>query len=106
MNSQEVLSFFRTDPSKGLSSSIVPTLRATHGYNEFSSTPTISVFRKFIETIYESPLNILLLGSAAISAIMGNVDDAISITISILIVLTGKLSTQNIDGALVYADLL
>lgn len=38
---------------------------------------------------YESPLILLLCGSAAVSAIMGNVDDAISITIAIVIVLTG-----------------
>lgn len=52
------------------------------------------MLRKFVETIYESPLNLLLLGSAAISAIMGNIDDAVSITIAILIVLTGGLSIR------------
>ena len=52
------------------------------------------MLRKFIETIYESPLNLLLLGSAAISAIMGNIDDAVSITIAILIVLAGTLHFQ------------
>jgi P-type Ca2+ transporter type 2C len=90
MHPQEVLSFFRTDPTIGLSSSIVPTLRATHGYNEFSSSSSISAFRKIFDTIYGSPLNLLLLGSAAISVLVGNIDDAVSITISILIVLTGK----------------
>ena len=54
------------------------------------------MLRKFIETIYESPLNLLLLGSAAISTIMGNIDDAISITVAILIVLTGKLSPTRV----------
>lgn len=62
-----------------------------HGFNEFSVPPKPSMLLKFIETIYESPLNLLLLGSAAISAIMGNIDDAVSITIAILIVLTGEL---------------
>jgi Ca2+-transporting ATPase len=38
---------------------------------------------------YESPLILLLCGSAVVSAIMGNVDDAVSITIAIIIVLTG-----------------
>jgi hypothetical protein len=52
------------------------------------------MLRKFIETIYESPLNLLLLGSAAISAIMGNIDDAVSITMAILIVLTGTFHFQ------------
>jgi Ca2+-transporting ATPase len=58
------------------------------------------MIRKFIETIYESPLNLLLLGSAAISAIMGNIDDAISITIAILIVLTGMQTTACLGGSL------
>lgn len=52
------------------------------------STPE-SLVLKFAKTIYESPLILLLFGSAVVSAIMGNVDDAISITIAILIVLTG-----------------
>ena len=45
---------------------------------------------KFAKTIYESPLILLLCGSALISAIMGNIDDAVSIAVAILIVLTGE----------------
>ena len=44
---------------------------------------------KFAKMFYESPLILLLCGSAVVSAIMGNVDDAISITIAVVIVLTG-----------------
>lgn len=50
---------------------------------------------KFAKTIYESPLILLLCGSAVISAVMGNVDDAVSITVAVLIVLTGE-HLQNI----------
>lgn len=39
---------------------------------------------------YESPLNLLLLGSAAVSGVVGNMDDAISITAAIVIVVTGR----------------
>ncbi len=78
------------DPSTGLSSSVVRDLRAVYGYNEFSVAPSVNLVQKFIETIYESPLNLLLLGSAFISAVMGNIDDAASITIALLIVLTGE----------------
>ncbi|KDQ20251.1 hypothetical protein BOTBODRAFT_51572 [Botryobasidium botryosum FD-172 SS1] len=84
----QTLSHFRTHPQNGLSSSIVPDLRAQYGYNEFSVQPPSSLILKFLETIYESPLNMLLFGSAAVSAFMGNTDDAISITVAILIVLT------------------
>lgn len=54
------------------------------------------MLRKFIETIYESPLNLLLLGSAAVSAIMGNIDDAVSITVAILIVLAGGFNVRDL----------
>ena len=47
------------------------------------------VLIKFAKTIYESPLILLLCGSAVVSAFMGNIDDAVSITVAVLIVLTG-----------------
>jgi P-type Ca2+ transporter type 2C len=68
----------------------VPTILARVGYNEFSVSSPEPVLIKFAKTIYESPLILLLCGSAAISAIMGNIDDAVSITVAILIVLTGE----------------
>jgi P-type Ca2+ transporter type 2C len=68
----------------------IDTLREKHGYNEFSVTAPEPLFIQFAKTIYESPLILLLCGSATISAIMGNVDDAVRITVAVLIVLTGK----------------
>ncbi|POW11746.1 hypothetical protein PSTT_05071 [Puccinia striiformis] len=47
-----------------------------------------SVLKKFLAQFYESPLNLLLLGSAAVSYLVGNTDDAISITAAIVIVVT------------------
>lgn len=67
---------------------------ATHGYNEFAVSAPESALLKFAKTIYESPLILLLCGSALVSAVMGNVDDAVSITVAVLIVLTG--SPENI----------
>jgi len=67
----------------------IDTLREKYGYNEFSVETPEPLFIKFAKTIYESPLILLLCGSAIISAIMGNVDDALSITVAVLIVLTG-----------------
>jgi P-type Ca2+ transporter type 2C len=46
------------------------------------------LYIKFAKTIYESPLILLLCGSALVSALMGNVDDAVSIAVAVLIVLT------------------
>ncbi|KII95488.1 hypothetical protein PLICRDRAFT_96597 [Plicaturopsis crispa FD-325 SS-3] len=72
----------------GLASASISALQATHGYNEFSVSTPEPLFLKFAKTIYESPLILLLCGSAAVSAIVGNVDDAVSIGIAVLIVLT------------------
>lgn len=83
------MAYYRTNPSSGLLHSDIPHLREQHGYNEFSVATPEPVFLKFLKTIYESPLILLLCGSATVSAIMGNVDDAVSITVAVLIVLTG-----------------
>jgi len=63
-------------------------LRQAHGYIEFSVSSPESPLLKLAKVFYESPL-ILLCGSAEVSAIMGNVDGAVSIGIGIRIVLTG-----------------
>ncbi|KDQ56288.1 hypothetical protein JAAARDRAFT_36462 [Jaapia argillacea MUCL 33604] len=84
----ETLSYFRTSPTHGLPSSSIPSLRSLHGYNEFSVESPEPLWLKFAKTIYESPLILLLCASAVVSALMGNVDDAVSITVAVLIVLT------------------
>ncbi|ETW74623.1 P-type ATPase [Heterobasidion irregulare TC 32-1] len=85
---ESTLASFQTSATDGLHSNSVPSLRAIHGYNEFSVTTPEPALLKFAKTIYESPLILLLCGSALISAIMGNIDDAVSIAVAVLIVLT------------------
>ena len=85
---QETLFYFRTSPTEGLSSSAINSLREQYGYNEFSVAASEPLLVKFVKTIYETPLILLLCGSAFVSALMGNVDDAVSITVAVLIVLT------------------
>ncbi|KAG8829989.1 High affinity Ca2+/Mn2+ P-type ATPase-like protein [Serendipita sp. 399] len=87
-STEDTVSHFRTSTQAGLPSSAVSSLREEFGYNEFAVDAPESLLVKFVKTIYESPLNLLLLGSALVSALMGNIDDAVSITIAILIVLT------------------
>ncbi|KAI0343602.1 calcium-transporting ATPase [Trametopsis cervina] len=87
-SAEDTVAHFRTSPTDGLHSNVVPSLLTTHGYNEFSVESPESMLLKFAKTIYESPLILLLCGSAVVSAVMGNVDDAISITVAVLIVLT------------------
>ncbi|KAI0041087.1 Ca-transporting ATPase [Auriscalpium vulgare] len=85
---QDTLAYYHTSVTQGLSAVVIPSLRTTHGYNEFTVSSPEPLWLKFAKTIYESPLILLLCGSAVVSAIMGNVDDAVSITVAILIVLT------------------
>ncbi|ESK85567.1 calcium-transporting atpase [Moniliophthora roreri MCA 2997] len=85
---EDTIAFLRTHPTEGLAESVISALLQSHGYNEFSVATPEPVLLKFAKTIYESPLILLLCGSATISAIMGNVDDAVSITVAVLIVLT------------------
>jgi len=87
--SKDVVSQFRTSSTHGLTVAVIPSLRQAHGYNEFSVASPEPLLLKFAKTFYESPLILLLCGSAVVSAIMGNVDDAVSISIAIIIVLTG-----------------
>ncbi|KAF5365950.1 hypothetical protein D9758_006720 [Tetrapyrgos nigripes] len=85
---EDTTAYFRTSSTTGLLVSDIPHLQAQHGYNEFSVSAPEPALIKFAKTIYESPLILLLCGSAIISAIMGNLDDAVSITVAVLIVLT------------------
>jgi hypothetical protein len=88
--SQETLRFHSpTTEAGGLPSSIVPHLRETHGLNEFTVAATEHILIKFAKQIYENPLILLLLGSAVVSLLVGNTEDAVSICIAVIIVLTG-----------------
>jgi P-type Ca2+ transporter type 2C len=80
----------RTDLSTGLSDhQDYLHRRSIHGLNQLLDDEKEPLYLKFLNQFKESPLILLLLASAAVSVLMGNVDDAISITLAILIVLTG-----------------
>ncbi|KAJ7935375.1 Ca-transporting ATPase [Mycena leptocephala] len=85
---EETVAHFRTSITSGLLRSDIANLLANHGYNEFSVSTPEHVLVKFAKTIYESPLILLLCASATVSALMGNIDDAVSIAVAVLIVLT------------------
>lgn len=55
--------------------------RSIHGLNQLQDDDPEPLYIKFLNQFKESPLILLLLGSAAVSVLMGNVDDAISITL-------------------------
>ncbi|KAK9455638.1 hypothetical protein V1511DRAFT_510500 [Dipodascopsis uninucleata] len=62
--------------------------RGIHGTNELESNEKENIVTKFLQQFYENPLILLLFGSAVVSFIMGNFDDAISISLAIFIVIT------------------
>jgi P-type Ca2+ transporter type 2C len=84
---------FGTSTTHGLTAAIIPSLRQVHGYNEFSVSAPEPPILRFAKMFYESPLILLLCASIVVSAIMGHVDDAIRISIAIVIVLTGPYSS-------------
>ncbi|EGO00590.1 hypothetical protein SERLA73DRAFT_166884 [Serpula lacrymans var. lacrymans S7.3] len=98
---EDTISHFQTTAQGGLSASSIPGLQVIHGYNEFSVSAPEPALIKFAKTIYESPLILLLCGSAVISAVMGNIDDGVSITVAVLIVLTvGFIQEQRSEKSL------
>ncbi|KAI5778587.1 hypothetical protein EDC01DRAFT_775961 [Geopyxis carbonaria] len=62
--------------------------RALHGANELAQAEQESIYVRFFKQFVESPLILLLLGSAVVSFLMRNYDDAISITLAVLIVVS------------------
>lgn len=83
------LSTLGTSATNGLASSLVPAIRELAGPNEFEVPAKPPLWKRFAGQFYESPLILLLLGSAVVSAIVGNFDDAASIVAAIVIVVTG-----------------
>ncbi|KAI8144103.1 PMR1-type calcium-transporting P-type ATPase [Fennellomyces sp. T-0311] len=84
----QVSSDFNSSPTLGLAQADVPGLRAIYGWNELDKAEEESLFSKFLQQFTENPLILLLLGSALVSLLMGQMDDAISITMAIVIVVT------------------
>uniref|UniRef100_A0A2H6MWF3 Calcium-transporting ATPase n=3 Tax=Micrurus carvalhoi TaxID=3147026 RepID=A0A2H6MWF3_9SAUR len=83
----EVASILQADIQNGLKNSEVCHRRAFHGWNEFDITEDEPLWKKYISQ-FKNPLIMLLLASAVISVIMHQFDDAVSITVAILIVVT------------------
>lgn len=77
---EQVSHEFNSNTKTGLSQRDVPDLRAIYGWNELDKAEDESMFSKFIKSFTENPLILLLLGSAAVSLLMGQLDDALSIT--------------------------
>lgn len=84
----EVLNQFATDARQGLhSTQDILVRRLVHGDNELQQGEKELVAWKFLQA-FNDPLILLLIGLAVISFWMGNVDDAVSISLAITIVVT------------------
>lgn len=83
----EVAWILKADLQRGLTNSEVCHRRASHGWNEFDISEDEPLWKKYIAQ-FKNPLLMLLLASAVISILMHQFDDAVSITVAILIVVT------------------
>uniref|UniRef100_A0A8C2AT08 Calcium-transporting ATPase n=2 Tax=Cyprinus carpio TaxID=7962 RepID=A0A8C2AT08_CYPCA len=79
-------SFF-ADLQFGLTQEEVTRRRTYHGWNEFDISEDEPLWKKYISQ-FKDPLILLLLASAVISVLMRQFDDAVSITVAIIIVVT------------------
>ncbi|XP_056141546.1 calcium-transporting ATPase type 2C member 1 isoform X2 [Lampris incognitus] len=83
----EVACILQADLQMGLTHEEVSRRRAYHGWNEFDISEEEPLWKKYISQ-FKDPLILLLLASAVISVVMHQFDDAISITVAIIIVVT------------------
>lgn len=83
----EVAGLLQADLQNGLNKSEVSHRRAFHGWNEFDISEDEPLWKKYISQ-FKNPLIMLLLASAVISILMRQFDDAVSITVAIVIVVT------------------
>lgn len=87
---EETINDFQSDGTHGLQNNhIVEQKRQEFGSNECNDDEEEeSLLMQFLKTFTGDPLILLLIGSAVVSFVMGNFDDAISITLAIVIVVT------------------
>ncbi|KAL1129418.1 hypothetical protein AAG570_013945 [Ranatra chinensis] len=87
LGAEEVAARLRVDVRLGLWTHEAEQRRVLTGYNEFSVKEEDPTWKKYIEQ-FHNPLILLLLASAFVSVCMKQFDDAVSITVAILIVVT------------------
>ncbi|XP_069074350.1 calcium-transporting ATPase type 2C member 2 isoform X1 [Pleurodeles waltl] len=84
---EELAKYLQVDLETGLSDYSVIQRRLKHGWNEFKVDSEEPVWKKYLGQ-FTNPLILLLLGSALVSIITKEYEDAVSITVAILIVVT------------------
>ncbi|RCI14606.1 hypothetical protein L249_6831 [Ophiocordyceps polyrhachis-furcata BCC 54312] len=87
MTSTDTAAELRTSLTHGLSPTEALTRLGQYGPNEIPHEPPEPLWLRFVKQ-FQEPLIMLLLVSAAASVLLGNMDDAISITVAVTIVVT------------------
>jgi Ca2+-transporting ATPase len=87
VTANEIIKILQTDAKLGLNESDVATRRKFYGHNDFEIDDDEPVWKKYLGQ-FKEPMILLLLVSALISLLMRQYDDAISITVAIIIVVT------------------
>jgi len=81
----EVIDFFNSNELHGLNEAAVSKLQQIHGANKFDVEEKDPIALRFLEQ-FKDPLILMLLGSALLSIIVGQIEDALSILGAVLIV--------------------
>lgn len=94
VTSQEIIKILQTDSKTGLDESEIQRRRKYYGYNDFEVDDDEPMWKKYLGQ-FKEPMILLLLASAVISLLMRQYDDALSITIAIIIVVTVAFIQEN-----------
>ncbi|XP_054524500.1 calcium-transporting ATPase type 2C member 2 isoform X1 [Pan troglodytes] len=84
---EDLAKAFCVDLHTGLSEFSVTQRRLAHGWNEFVADNSEPVWKKYLDQ-FKNPLILLLLGSALVSVLTKEYEDAVSIATAVLIVVT------------------
>ncbi|XP_033075061.1 calcium-transporting ATPase type 2C member 2 isoform X1 [Trachypithecus francoisi] len=84
---EDLAKAFCVDLNTGLSEFSVTQRRLVHGWNEFVADNSEPVWKKYLDQ-FKNPLILLLLGSALVSVLTKEYEDAVSIATAVLIVVT------------------
>ncbi|XP_026346518.1 calcium-transporting ATPase type 2C member 2 [Ursus arctos] len=84
---EDLAKAFYVDLQNGLSEFSVSQRRQVHGWNEFVADHTEPVWKKYLDQ-FKNPLILLLLASALVSVLTKEYEDAVSIAVAVLIVVT------------------
>ena len=94
VTANEIVKLLQTDPKLGLSECDIASRQKYYGHNDFEVDDDEPLWKKYLGQ-FKEPMILLLLASALISLLMRQYDDALSITIAIIIVVTVAFIQEN-----------